>query len=478
MTLPGQGDRVKDGYNFAGWSTTPGGGVVSNYEPTANGVLFAKWDDGNYTLDYNAQNGPTPVTQVLVQRTASTALRTPTRPNFRFIGWFDALTGGNYIGAAGETFQPTGSTTLYARWVQSSFFGVDEAALETATTYTASSGSGIDTTITHNPSSSRARIQIPAGTLPNGTVVSVRYFKDVTRQRSVIGETNNYFFSIVVSWLLGSGATATVPDTLFDGYGNQMPITVTLSNTQIKAGAMVYQVIDGEVSPLQRATVDGSITVRIYSDPELVVAATPPTAPQNLLVVGPGRGSSTVSWLAPQSNGGSPLTNYNVYLDGVLACSAITALTCDLTNLSDSNTYNVRVVANNAVGGGEEATTSFTTQAAPSSGSGGGAGPAPVPPAKPVDPIKPTDPTKPLNPVKPAPVEPAKPVTPSAKPVEPAPTPSPSAPISPVDPTPDNIADGEQVRSTDASWLLWLLALGLATGAWYWLTTKRRRSRQ
>jgi uncharacterized repeat protein (TIGR02543 family) len=108
MTLPAQGDRVKDGYSFAGWSTTAGGAVVSNYEPTANGVLYAKWDDGNYTLSYNAQNGPTPVTQVLVQRTASTALRTPTRPNFRFIGWFDALTGGNYIGNAGEKpYQPT-----------------------------------------------------------------------------------------------------------------------------------------------------------------------------------------------------------------------------------------------------------------------------------------------------------------------------------------------------------------------------------
>jgi hypothetical protein len=71
----------------------------------------------------------------------------------------------------------------------------------------------IDTTITHNPSGSQARIQIPSGTLPNGTVVSVRYFKDVTRQRSVIGETNNYFFSVVVSWLLGTGPTATVPDT-------------------------------------------------------------------------------------------------------------------------------------------------------------------------------------------------------------------------------------------------------------------------
>jgi hypothetical protein len=241
---------------------------------------------------------------------------------------------------------------------------------------------------------------------------------------------------------------------------------------------MVYQIIDGVVTPMQRATVDGSITVRIYSDPELVVAATPPTAPQNVLVVGPGRAASTVSWLAPQSNGGSLITGYDVLLDGVLACSAVTVLSCELTNLSDSNTYNVEVLAKNAVGNGTSATTTFTTLAPANLSSGGGLGP--VLPVAPVDPTKPTDPTKPLNPVKPAPVEPAKPSTPSAKPVEPTPgpTPSPSAPISPVDPTPDNTAAGVQVRSTEVSWLLWLLALGLATGAWYWLRTKRRRSKQ
>jgi hypothetical protein len=152
--------------------------------------------------------------------------------------------------------------------------------------------------------------------------------------------------------------------------------------------------------PLQRATVDGSITVRIYSDPELVVAATPPTAPQNVLVVGPGRGSSTVSWLAPTSTGGSPITGYDVFLDNVLACSTVTVLTCDLTNLSDSNTYNVKVKAKNAVGNGTEATTSFTTEAPPSSGSGsgGGSAPGPVPPAKPVDPPKPAPPVKPVAP--------------------------------------------------------------------------------
>jgi uncharacterized repeat protein (TIGR02543 family) len=367
LTLPTISDQVKDGYTFAGWSTTAGGSVVSNYQPTATGVLYAKWVDGNYTLTYNAQNGPTPTSQSLVPRGTSTTLPTPTRANFSFLGWFDALTGGNMVGDAGDSHQPVATSTLYARWVQSSFAGVDEAALETATTFTSDPATDIDTLITHNPSGSSARIQIPGGTLPTGTVISVRYFKDAYRQQQMIGQENNYFFSIVVSWLYGTGATATVPDTNFvNGVnGPRKPITVTLSNTGIRAGAMVYQVIDGVVTELKRATVDGSIQVEITSDPELVVAATSPTAPRSVAAVSGSRNSSVVTWSAPTHNGGSAINNYDVLVNGTVVCSAITSLTCDLSNLTDGTTYNVTVIARNAIGESSAGTTTFTTASAP-----------------------------------------------------------------------------------------------------------------
>ena len=367
LVLPTLTDQVKDGYTFAGWSATAGGAVVSNYQPTANGVLYAKWVDGNYTITYNAQNGPSPTSQSLVPRGTSTTLPTPTRANFRFLGWFDALTGGNMVGAAGASHQPVATSTLYARWVQSSFYGVDEAALETATTFTSDPATDIDTLITHNPSGSSARIQIPGGTLPTGTVISVRYFKDAYRQQQMIGQENNYFFSIVVSWLYGTGATATVPDTNFvnGASGPRKPITVTLSNTGIRAGAMVYQVIDGVVTELKRATVDGSIQVEITSDPELVVAATAPTAPRTVSAVSGSRKSSVVTWSAPIHTGGSAISNYDVLVNGSVVCSAITALTCDLSNLNDGTSYNVSVLARNAIGESDFGTTTFTTASAP-----------------------------------------------------------------------------------------------------------------
>jgi uncharacterized repeat protein (TIGR02543 family) len=367
LTLPTLGNQVKDGYTFAGWSATPGGSVVSNYQPTATGVLYAKWVDGNYTLTYDAQNGPTPTSQSLVARGTSTILPTPTRPNFRFLGWFDSLTGGNMVGAAGDSHQPVATSTLYARWVQSSFYGVDEAALETATTFISNPVSDLDQTITHNPSGSSARIEIPGGALPAGTVISIRYFKDAYRQQQLIGQENNYFFSIVVSWLLGTGPTATVPDTNFvNGVdGPRIPITVTLSNTGIRAGAMVYQVIDGVVTPLKRATVDGSIQVEITSDPELVVAATAPTSPTTVSAVSGSNKSSVVSWSTPSFNGGSAIRNYDVLVNEEVACLAITAMSCDLSNLADGTTYNVSVIARNDIGESTASSTTFTTAGVP-----------------------------------------------------------------------------------------------------------------
>ena len=392
VTLPTRTNQVKDGYTFAGWSTTPGGSVVTNYQPTATGVLYAKWVDGNYTLTYDAQNGPSPTSQTLVPRGTSTTLPTPTRANFRFLGWFDALTGGSMVGAAGSSHQPVATSTLYARWVQSSFYGVDEAALETATIFTSDPATDINTLITHNPSGSSARIQIPGGTLPTGTVISVRYFKDAYRQQQMIGQENNYFFSIVVSWLYGTGATATVPDTNFvNGVsGPRKPITVTLSNTGIRAGAMVYQVIDGVVTELKRATVDGSIQVEITSDPELVVAATAPTSPRTVSAVSGSRNSSVVSWSAPTYNGGTAINNYDVLVNGTVVCSATTSLSCDLSNLTDGTRYNVSVIARNAIGESSAGTTTFTTASAPGVTTPGASSTPPVsenqlPESKPTD---------------------------------------------------------------------------------------------
>jgi uncharacterized repeat protein (TIGR02543 family) len=162
----------------------------------------------------------------------------------------------------------------------------------------------------------------------------------------LIGADKNYFFSVLVSWILGSGATATVPDTAAD-----KPILVTLTNPAIKAGAMVYRVIGGVVSELQRATVDGSITVELRTDPELVIAAIKPTAPRSVTAVSTGTGTADISWLAPTSNGGSAVIEYTAFVAADPTKSCVTVnLTCTISGLSNSTSYSFVVTATNGVG--------------------------------------------------------------------------------------------------------------------------------
>jgi uncharacterized repeat protein (TIGR02543 family) len=347
LSLPTIDNRVKDGYIFAGWSESSSGTTaLSNYQPSSNKVLYAIWNDGNYALTLDGNGASVSTEAIAVPRGNSHTLPTRTRSNFKFLGWFDSATGGNFIGIAGASYLVPASRTIYARWTQDSFYGVDEATLETASTFTASDSTGVDSLISHIPSNSSARVQIQAGALPAGTVISVRYFKETTRQQSLIGSDKSYFFSVLVSWLLGSGSTATVPNTASD-----KPILVTLTNTAIKAGAMVYRVIGGVVSELQRATVDGSISVELRSDPELVIAATKPTAPQSLSATSAGSGNSVLSWLAPASNGGSEVIEYtaSAVSDSSKSCTTST-LTCTISGLSNATNYSFVVTAANGVG--------------------------------------------------------------------------------------------------------------------------------
>ncbi len=86
---------------------------------------------------------------------------------------------------------------------------------------------------------------------------------------------------------------------------------------------------------------------------------TVPTVPQEFEADGAGAGSAAVSWTAPSSNGGTPITQYAAAAyagpsGGVVVKSCITtgALGCTITGLTPGVTYYFTVRAKNAVGWG------------------------------------------------------------------------------------------------------------------------------
>ena len=113
---------TKEGYQFGGWfDNIEGTGTVYTFSPSTvmplEGLeLFAKWSVRNYSLTYSNLNGTThsnPTSYTILSNTIT--LNAPTnRTGYQFIGWFDALNGGNQVTEI--TLGSTGNKTLYARF--------------------------------------------------------------------------------------------------------------------------------------------------------------------------------------------------------------------------------------------------------------------------------------------------------------------------------------------------------------------------
>jgi hypothetical protein len=192
---------------------------------------------------------------------------------------------------------------------------------------------------TNSNANSSVSVVIPAGSLPAGTTVNFDRVGDLSRAQNAITGNNNYIISIVVSWITTAG---TVPNTT-----TGTAISVTISNASIKAGASVYGIVAGEVELLGTATQNGTVTVALRSDPEVVVVATKPNAPTNL-AVNSANGQAALTWTAPASDGGSEITGYTVTGTGGVSCTT-TSTSCTISGLTSGTTYTYTVTATNAI---------------------------------------------------------------------------------------------------------------------------------
>ena len=324
-----------------------------------------------YTITYDNRSGTQArVSDEFIVGGSALVLPTPTRTSYEFDGWFDAAVNGSRLGRAGDNYTPTSTRTVYARWVQTSLWGMGSSTKIGTITTVAGVGNGFSA----SRIATSVQIDYQADALPDGTVIDVYLLSDTTRAQTYITDPSSFVVNLVLAW---KALDETVPDTA-DG----KPIVMTITNPAIKRGAKIYALLGSSLSDLGTATQDGSAVVQITRDPEIIVVSTRPDSATAVTGVS-GDARVTVSWTAPASNGGSDITNYTVTSSGGQTCSTAT-LTCVVTGLTNGTAYTFSVVATNAVGNSPASTASASVTpaaaSAPSSGGGssGGGSSAPI----------------------------------------------------------------------------------------------------
>jgi hypothetical protein len=123
-----------------------------------------------------------------------------------------------------------------------------------------------------------------------------------------------------------------------------------LTNPAIVAGAKVFKIVNGAVTEVATATVDGQVTITFTQDPEFVVAATRPGSPTAVTATNNQNAQSTISWNAPLGNGGSSITGYTVTASPGTGTCTTNGTSCQITGLTNNTSYTFTVKATNAIG--------------------------------------------------------------------------------------------------------------------------------
>jgi len=148
-------------------------------------------------------------------------------------------------------------------------------------------------------------------------------------------------------------------------HGGTYPQTPTATvNSSTTTSHTLNNLTNGQAYDIKVVTITTASSTQLTSNTAEVqqTPMTVPDAPQQLTIIETQvDGVVDVSWVVPNSNGGSPITGYTVDLGQGHSCTVSgNATTCTITNLTSAATYNVSAYATNAAGNSLNAGTVIT----------------------------------------------------------------------------------------------------------------------
>ena len=324
----------------------------SGYVTTLTTVTGASTSNKTVTFKSNYLGGLADTTQIS-NISANLITSALSRANFTFLGWNTNADGTGIPYTDGAPYDFSANLPLFAQWIQNSLFGIAPSDLTLVGSLTAA---GINSSFEGSTGGSTVAVQYETGSLPTGTVINIHLLSNTSRAATLITTTNSFILSFVVSWLT---LTGTVPST-----DPLKPLRMTISNTLIKKGASVYSLIGATAMQIGTATADGSVTISITEDPEIVIAIKKPDAPTAVTAMGGADSSALVTWSAPANDGGAEITRYLVTSSGGQTCSpsSLSSLLCSVSGLTNGTDYTFTVTASNTVGVSDSSTASVAVR--------------------------------------------------------------------------------------------------------------------
>ena len=240
------------------------------------------------------------------------------------IAWTDVVSGGSPITGYTVALSNSGGLCSVAATTHLCTF----SGLTNMTSYVASLVAK-NIVGSSSPTTSPVIIPMPLPAVPTGVLVQ-------TTPQITYTSTG----SVIVSWNAAMGATSYVVTSSPGGKTCTSIAVLTCTVTNLTQG-----VAYGFVVAAKNAA--GTTSAALSS---LIFPTSVPSAPT--LVTGTiANQSSVVSWKAPSSNGGAPITSYVVTAaPGGQSCTVSGATSCTVSNLTNGTTYKFSVVAVNNVG--------------------------------------------------------------------------------------------------------------------------------